>query len=387
MRAGLPLLLAKAMLTRREAILMTIAGSFCPWTTAAAGTSGFSDLQYAAAMVIDLLGGPGGSDPNAAEDAPLSPKDVADVRASGVTAVNLCVNEPGNGPDRFEKAIALIAGYEHELTAHPDVFLKVLSARDLSLAKSTGRTGLIFGAEDSSMLDGDLKRLAIFYDLGLRVCQPTYNRQNVMGSGCLEPSDGGLSTLGHEFVAEMNRLHMLVDVAHASPRTMSDTIAASTAPVAISHTGCRALADLPRNTSDKELKAVADRGGVAGIYFMPFLRSAGQPHSEDVIRHLEHAVNICGEDHVGVGTDGTISGIELNDAYKKLLRKFVEERIKAGISAPGESPDVFNLVPEYNDPRRFKTLADDLAQRGWPSGRIEKVLGKNFARLFAEVWT
>jgi membrane dipeptidase len=105
------------MLTRREAILMTIAGSFCPWTTAAAGASGFSDQQYAAAIVIDLLGAPGGSDPNAAEDAPLTPKDVADVRASGVTAVNLTVNEPGNGPERFEKAIAVIASYEHELTA------------------------------------------------------------------------------------------------------------------------------------------------------------------------------------------------------------------------------------------------------------------------------
>ncbi|HXP07487.1 MAG TPA: membrane dipeptidase, partial [Acidobacteriaceae bacterium] len=109
-------------------------------------------------------------------------------------------------------------------------------------------------------------------------------------------------------------------------------------------------------------------------------------HAEDVIRHLEHAVNICGEDHVGLGTDGTVSGIELNDAYKQSLRKFVEDRIKAGIAAPGESPDVFNLVPEYNDPRRFKTLADDLAHRGWPSGRIEKVLGNNFARLFADVW-
>src|SRR6201992_1977773 len=374
------------MLTRRKAILMTIAGSFCPWATATAATSSFSDQQYNSAMVIDLLGAPGGFDPSAAEDAPLSPKEVADVHASGVTAVNLCVNEPGNGPDRFEKGIALIAGYEHELTAHPDVFLKVLSARDVSLAQTTVWVGLLFGAEDSSMLDGDLKRLAIFYDLGLRVCQPTYNRQNLMGSGCLETSDGGLSKLGNEFVAEMNRLHMLVDVSHAGQRTMSDTIAASIAPVAISHTGCRALADLPRNTSDKELKAVADRGGVAGIYFMPFLRSAGQSHAEDVIRHLEHAVNICGEDHVGLGTDGTVSGIELNDAYKKSLRKFVEDRIKAGIAAPGESPDVFNLVPEYNDPRRFKTLADDLAHRGWPSGRIEKVLGNNFARLFADVW-
>jgi membrane dipeptidase len=98
-------------------------------------------------------------------------------------------------------------------------------------------------------------------------------------------------------------------------------------------------------------------------------------------------VTTCGEDHVGLGTDGTVSGTVLNDAYKKSQRKFVEDRIRAGIAAPGESPDVFNLIPEYNDPRRFKTLADDLAQRGWPSGRIEKILGNNFARLFAEVWT
>jgi membrane dipeptidase len=374
------------MLTRREAIRITIAGTLCRWNASAA-TSAFSDQQYAAAMVIDALGGPGGYDPNEPEDAPLSAKNLADVRASGVTAVNVCVNEVGNGPDRFEKTIALIAGVEHELNAHPDVFLKVVSARDLRLAKSTGRMGLILGAEDSSMLDGDLKRLATFYDLGLRICQPTYNRQNLMGDGCLEPSDGGLSTLGREFVAEMNRLHMVLDLSHAGPRTMSEGIAASTAPVAISHTGCRALVDLPRNTYDKELKALADRGGVAGIYFMPFLKVSGQPHAEDVIRHLEHAVNVCGEDHVGLGTDGVISGIELNEAFAKSMRKFVEDRVKAGISAPGESPDVFNLIPEYNEPRRFKTLADDLAHRGWPSGRIEKILGSNFARLFGDVWT
>jgi membrane dipeptidase len=374
------------MLTRREAIRITIAGTLCRWNASAA-TSGFSDQQYAAAMVIDALGGPGGYDPNEPEDAPLSAKNLADVRASGVTAVNVCVNEVGNGPDRFEKTIALIAGVEHELNAHPDVFLKVVSARDLRLAKSTGRMGLILGAEDSSMLDGDLKRLPTFYDLGLRICQPTYNRQNLMGDGCLEPSDGGLSTLGREFVAEMNRLHMVLDLSHAGPRTMSEGIAASTAPVAISHTGCRALVDLPRNTYDKELKALADRGGVAGIYFMPFLKVSGQPHAEDVIRHLEHAVTVCGDDHVGLGTDGVISGIELNEAFAKSMRKFVEDRVKAGISAPGESPDVFNLIPEYNEPRRFKTLADDLAHRGWPSGRIEKILGSNFARLFGDVWT
>jgi membrane dipeptidase len=105
-----------------------------------------------------------------------------------------------------------------------------------------------------------------------------------------------------------------------------------------------------------------------------------------VIRHLEHAVNVCGEDHVGLGTDGGISGIKLDEAYAQFQRKFFEDRAKAGIAAPGEAADVYNLIPEYNDPRRFKTLADDLARRGWTSGRIEKILGGNFARLFADVW-
>jgi membrane dipeptidase len=375
------------MVTRREAILISLAGYVCRSSIArAAPAVGFSDKQYANAMAIDALGSPGGFDPSAPDDAPLSSQFIADVRASGVTAVNVTVNEVGNGRDRFEKTIAGIARVEHELTAHPDVFLKVLSAKDLTEAKSSRRMGLIFGFQDTSMLEGDLTRLATFYDLGVRISQPTYNRRNLMGDGCLEAADGGLSRLGRDWIGEMNRLHMLLDLSHAGPRTISDGIAASTAPMAITHTGCRALVDVPRNTSDASLKALADRGGVAGIYFMPFLRVSGQPHADDLIRHLEHAVNVCGEDHVGLGTDGPISGTELTEAYAKFQRKFFEDRAKAGIAAPGEAPDVFNLVPEYNHPRRFRTLADDLAHRGWTSGRIEKILGRNFARLFSEVW-
>lgn len=375
------------MLTRREAILVSVAGFFWRSAASSATATAFSNEQYARAMLIDALGAPGMNDPGVPDGTPLSAKDIADVRSSGVTAVNVTVNVPGNGADRFEKTIENVAGIEHELVAHPDVFLKVLNASDLGKAKSTRRMGLIFGCQDTTMLEGDLKRLVVFYDLGVRICQPTYNRRNLMGDGCLETADGGLSRLGYEFVAEVNRLHILLDLSHAGPRTIAEGIAASTAPMAITHTGCRALVDLPRNTFDSSLKALADRGGVVGIYFMPFLRVSGQPHAEHVIRHLEHAVNVCGEDHVGLGTDGPIGGAVINDAFIAAARKEHEDRVKAGVSAPGEAADVFTLIPEYNDPRRFKTLADDLAGRGWPSSRIEKILGKNFARLFADVWT
>ncbi|HEY7641688.1 MAG TPA: membrane dipeptidase, partial [Steroidobacteraceae bacterium] len=357
-----------------------------PIARAAAPKRGFAEQAYSKAIVIDALGAPGGFDPDAAPDAGLSAADLADVKTSGVTAINLTVSSVGNGPGKFEETIEAIAFAEREIGNHPELFSKVLTGRDLSAAKAAGRMGFIYGFQDTSPLDGKLDRLKMFHALGVRIVQPCYNRRNLMGDGCLEPANGGLSTLGHQLIDEINKLKILLDLSHAGARTQSEGIAASKAPMAITHTGCRALVDVPRNTYDSELKGVADRGGVVGIYFMPFLRASGQPHADDLIRHLEHAVNVCGEDHVGLGTDGGISGIKLDEKYAAFQKKFFEDRAKAGIAAPGEAADVFNLVPEYNDARRFFKLANDLTDRGWPAKRVEKILGANFARLFGDVW-
>jgi membrane dipeptidase len=375
------------VLDRREFLATAAAAALAasPIARAAAQKRGFAEQAYAKAIVIDALGGPGGFEPDL-PDGDLSANALADVKASGVTAVNLTVNSVGNGPGKFEETVGGIAYAEQQITDHPDHFMKILTARDLAAAKSAGRMGLIYGFQDTSALDGQLGRLTMFHSLGVRIVQPCYNRRNLMGDGCLEPADGGLSTLGRELVAEINKLKILLDLSHAGARTQSDGIAASKSPMAITHTGCRALVDVPRNTHDRELKALADRGGVVGIYFMPFLRASGQPHAEDLIRHLEHAVNVCGEDHVGLGSDVGISGIKLDEKYAAFQRKFFEDRAKAGIAAPGEAADVFNLVPEYNDARRFFTLANDLTDRGWPAMRVEKILGANFVRLFGEVW-
>jgi membrane dipeptidase len=372
---------------RREVLAYAAAlGLAGKWSAARTASEGYPKSRYDRAIVIDALGGMGDYDPNAPEDAPLSATALADIRASGVTAINLTINEVGNGPNKFMGAVTNIAGTEHELLAHPDLLMKVLRSSDIQTAKSSHRLGIIYGCQDTTMLEGDLTRLAVFADLGVRIVQPTYNLRNTIGDGCMEKADGGLSKLGYDFVAEVNRLNLLLDLSHAGPRTITEGIQASKAPMAITHTGCRALVDLPRNTADAELKALADRGGVAGIYFMPFLRESGQPHAEDLIRHIEHAVNVCGEDHVGLGTDGSISGLPLTDAFRAEHKKNVEARQKAGVSAPGESADVLTIVLEYNDPLRFLHLANDLQHRGWSDARIEKLLGANFARLFAEVW-
>jgi membrane dipeptidase len=341
---------------------------------------------YAQALVIDALGGPGDMDALKPDSLRLSARAVADAKASGITACNLTVSAVGNIPESFENTVRNIAASEYELAAHPDVLMKVRTATDLRTAKATRRVGLIYGFQDTMPVGTDLTRLDRFSDLGLRVVQLTYNKRNLVGDGCLEPANAGLSEYGRAMVAKINSLNLLVDLSHAGQRTIAEGIAASKAPAAITHTGCRALADLPRNTRDEELRALADKGGVAGIYFMPFLRSSGQPHGEDLIRHIEHAVQVAGEDHVGLGTDGMISAIELTPAFRELHRKDIENRRRMGVSAPGETADVFTFVPEYNGPRKFERLAEDLRRRGHAWARLEKILGGNFARLFAEVW-
>jgi membrane dipeptidase len=376
------------MISRRQFVgAATAAGMVGRWSFADGSVNGgYPRSRYGRAVVIDALGGLGEFNPDAPDDAPLSARGLTDARESGVTVVNLTINEVGNGPNKFMAAVKNIAGLEHELLLHPDALMKILRGPDIQVAKASKRLGIVYGCQDTTMLEADLKNLSVFADLGVRIVQPTYNVRNLMGDGCIEKADGGLSKMGYDLVAEMNRLKLLLDLSHAGPRTIAEGIAACKTPMAITHTACRALVDLPRNTGDSELRALADRGGVVGIYFMPFLRESGQPHAEDLIRHIEHAANVCGEDHVGLGTDGSISGVPLTDAYRAYFRKDVEARKKAGYGAPGESADVLTIVPEYNEPARFARLANDLANRGWSNARIDKLLGANFARLFAEVW-
>ncbi len=344
--------------------------------------SGRAWPKYADAMVIDGLGSPGGS-----SDGPLTVEQIAEIRSSGLTAVNLTVSAVGELSGAFKETVRRIAFWEQELATNPDVLVKVRSAADLQAAKDSGRLGLIYGFQDTLPLGDDLEPMETFYRLGVRIIQLTYNRRNLAGDGCLEPADGGLSRLGHEMVERMNQRGILVDLGHSGRRTALDAIAASKAPVAISHTGCAALAALPRNKTDEELRRLAGKGGVAGIYLMPFLRTTGQPMAEDVIRHIEHAVQVCGEDHVGIGTDGGISPVQLTPEYIERFRKNVQDRRRLGISAPGESEDVYTFVPDLNTPRRFELIARHLLDRGHSETRVAKILGGNFARLFRETWT
>jgi membrane dipeptidase len=342
---------------------------------------------YDRAIVIDNLATPGPFNvPNGFEH-PYTDVMVANARASGITAVNVTISGGGTlGATAFESSVRNVGFLERELDRHPDAFVKVKSVADIRRAKQERKLGLIPGFQDATMLESDVSRVDLFHQLGVRIIQLTYNVRNLVGDGCLEPANAGLSSFGRGVVARMNQAGMLVDVSHCGRQTTLDAIAHSTKPIAATHSSCAALNDVPRSKTDDQLRRMAAKGGVVGIYMMPFLRASGQPTADDFIRHVEHAINVAGEDHVGVGSDNSITPLDLSPEFRALHAGFVKQRRAQGISAPGEDENIFNHVSDLDSPRRMDHIADQFATRGHSSARIEKVIGGNWLRLFGEVW-
>lgn len=339
--------------------------------------------RYGKAIAIDACGVVGRF--SASDENEIGAAELADIRAGGLTAINLTVSSVGSYKNDFEQTLRSIGYWDRQIAAHPEALMKLVHGAQIDEAKKSGRLGILFGFQDATMYGEDLERFDLFHDLGVRIVQPTYNRRNLIGDGCLEPGNAGLSKLGRDLVAKINERGVLLDLSHCGQRTTHEGIEASKRPVAITHSGCAAVNDTPRNKRDEELKLLAQHGGVIGIYIMPYLRPRGQVVAEDVIRHIEYAVNVCGEDHVGIGTDGFTSATDITPEFRKIFAEQVEQRRTLGIGAPGESPDSYTFATDLNTPLRFERIALLLSQRGHSDARIEKILGGNFARLFRDV--
>jgi membrane dipeptidase len=371
-----------AMATRRELVIGGAAlVAFAAARRTGAATTVFSDQDYRGAIVIDGLGG--FDDPYSPPEATaIDPRAVADLKTSGLTMSHLTVNTVGNGSDVWEKTIATIAQADQAITDNPGVLIKVSMIADIRRAKREGKLAILYGTQDTSLVGADLDRLALLKGLGVRSVQLTYNLRNLSGDGSLEPGNAGLSKLGLATIARIEKEKMLVDFSHGGQRTIAEGIAATTRPPVISHTGCRALHDNPRNVWDAEMKACADKGGVVGIYWMPFLVANSRPSSADLMRHMDHVKNLCGEDHLSIGTDGILSKTVIDDKSRAAQKKFYEGRAAQGIAAPGEGRDIFNIVADWDDIMRYRHLADGLSKAGWTTGQVEKALGLNLMRVY-----
>lgn len=311
---------------------------------------------------------------------PVGADRVRDIRASGVTAINWTVSSA-----TFDDAVSQVAYAQALADSDPSLWLLARRHSDIAAAATSKQVALLLGFQHPQPLGDHGERLETFRQLGVRIMQLTYNNRGLFGDGCLEPGNGGLSRAGFTLVERMNAEGIAVDLGHAGMRTTAEAIAKSKTPALITHTGCRAVHDHPRNQTDENLKSLADRGGVAGIYFMPYLvASPTVPTTEHVVTHLVHALDVAGTDHVGIGTDGAISGFTLSDEARKALELDMAERKRTGIAAPEE--DRLPFVPELNNVQHMQIVASRLRDRGYPAAVVDKVLGENFHRVLGDIW-
>ena len=316
----------------------------------------------------------------------MSDRAWAEMRQTGLTAFRDTIVPVGNQIDAWEQFEKILRDYHDYFRANPDRLKLVETAADIRGSKHDGRLGVILGTQDTAMVGAALDRIAQMKKGGIRAVQLTYNLANLSGDGSIEPRNAGLTNLGKDTIRRIESERLLLDLAHGGARTIEEAIAFAKGPLTISHTGARALYDHPRNVSDAAIKAVADKGGVVGVYFMPYLAANMHPTGATLLDNIDHIAKVAGEDHVSIGTDGGVLPLVIDARARENARKDYEQRKAAGIAAPGEGPDVFTVVEDYNSIDKLERLGIDLMKRGWKSAQVEKLLGGNLMRLYAEVW-
>lgn len=353
------------MITRRDFAVGTVAGA-----VAAATQPAFAQTPTQRALVLDAMG----------EIREVYTDElVREMLDAGMNSVTVTLCDPKSFErEAYDWGIAGVLEYDELIENNDPFYLKATTVAGIDRAREQGKMALFYLFQNSTQFGRDLDNVDVFYGLGVRSSQITYNWQNWAGAGCNEERGSGLTRFGHELVEKMNDTGMLIDLSHANMRTMADTIAASRVPVIISHTCCKALYDHNRNTTDENIRATAEKGGLVGITQMrPFMTRQIDDAVHFYYQHIEHAVDVAGEEHVCIGSDRDHRRLVLTEEYIDELRREEGENFDRAMW-----PLYFE---ELNGPRRMETIWDGLAARGMSETTLEKIFGTNLYRLYADV--
>ena len=262
------------------------------------------------------------------------------------------------------------------LREHADIVVRVRTAAEIEQAHADGRVGFLLGFQNTSPFEDDLDLVAGFHGLGVRVVQLTYNNQNLVGSGCYEETDNGLTRFGKLVVRELNEHGMLIDLSHVGTETSLDAIRLSDDPVAITHANPRWFHDVPRNKPDDVIRAVASAGGVVGVCVYPLVLPGGaacgwSQFSEMLLRLLDE----IGPEHVAVGTDFTL----------KQPVEFISW-LRAGTWTRAHQDVVEPAWPDWlRSPAAFPQFAERLRELGVGESEVRLILGGNWLRLLRQL--
>ncbi len=274
------------------------------------------------------------------------------------------------------ETLAKIGQWNRWFEQHQTLILPVRSADDIERAQQSGRTGIILGFQNSSPIEDDFALIEIFHQLGVRIMQLTYNNQNLLGTGCYEKSDAGLTKFGRIAIREMNRLGMIVDVSHTSERTCFDAIEHSTRPIAITHANPLSFRNVVRNKSDELLKALGASGGMLGFSLYPLHLANGSDCSlEEFCEMVVRTADLIGVEHLGLGTDLCL---DWGSDYLEYMRGGTwDDQDASAVHWPA-------YPGWFRKPHDLHNVARGLQQAGFSQSDVALIMGGNWFRFFRE---
>lgn len=259
--------------------------------------------------------------------------------------------------------------------------IKVKKAEDIEYAHKNNLKSGIITCQETLGFEKDLRLLEQMYNFGLRVVQLTYNNHNLIGAGCMEENNAGLSSFGIKFIQKLNELGIAVDTGHCGKQTTLDACKYSKKPVIASHTSVENVFYHSRAKSDEEILAIARTGGVVGIFAMPWFIAEDPENTtiEHFLGHIDYVVKLAGIEHVGIGTDWPMPQTkEMAIEFKKLVAPGMGFK-------PGDGPST-EFVKGLKDYCSFINITRGLIARGYKDEEIVKIIGGNWMRVLKEIW-
>lgn len=297
---------------------------------------------------------------------------------SGYTGFNTSL-----GSRNLASAMRSLAEWRQRIDDNPDRLLYATTADDFVRAKKENKVAVMLGFQNATMIEKSIDNLDTLYAAGTRWIQLTYNERNLLGDGCTERTNAGLSDFGIEAVERMNELGIIVDLSHCGRQTTDDGIKFSKSGATLNHTMCESLyKNHPRSKTDAQIRAMAEKGGVMGIICLGYMIGpdpGGETTLETYVDHIDYAVKIAGIEHVGLAADFAIQGLEADGATRE--NWYVPRLTRFKPSYQVRWPP---WIPELDTPERYKHVARVLDKRGYSTGDIEKILGGNWLRHLRE---
>lgn len=307
-----------------------------------------------------------------------SEKIFRQMRAGGVDAVHVTIAYHEN----FRETVQNIAQWNRWFERYPDLICQAFTAADIDAARAAGRTAIIFGFQNPSPIEDDIGLVEILHRLGARFMQLSYNNQSLLATGCYENNDPGITRMGHEVIAEMNRVGMVIDMSHSADRSTIEAAEISTRPIAITHANRASWHPARRNKSDDVIRAVTSRGGMLGFSVYPHhLAGKSDCTLESFCQMIADTADTFGAENLGLGTDLCQ---DQPDSIVEWMR--VGRWTKKIDYGEGSASDAgFPAMPSwFNDNRDFGMIHDGLTATKLTSAQVDGIMGGNWYRFYAE---